>query len=139
MATICQRAADLATQVGVMILVTSNNCYRSRNLLRTYEHMTLNYIRSYCSAALQLAADAPRNSHVSKAAACFHRKPDGQLVNKEEEWSPCLTVIREPSGGKITSTCFSPDGYRVSYVLQRCKSVLFSLHFPKCKTSYLPL
>ena len=32
---------------------------------------------------------------------------------RDPEWPPCLMTIREPAGGKVTSTCFSPDGSRV--------------------------
>ena len=64
-------------------------------------------------AVLQLAMDAPRASHTSRAAARYYRRPDGQLINKEAQWSANLMVLWEPTAGKITSVAVSPDGLKV--------------------------
>jgi hypothetical protein len=42
------------------------------------------------------------------------RHPDGTLLYKLSDWSPCCLVLREPPGGKVTSIAISPDGLRVS-------------------------
>ncbi|GAX76736.1 hypothetical protein CEUSTIGMA_g4183.t1 [Chlamydomonas eustigma] len=65
-------------------------------------------------AALQLAADAPSGSFTSLAANSYHRRPDGQLVNREPNWSQCVMVVRELSGSRVMCTCFSPEGSRIA-------------------------
>ncbi|KAF5830814.1 quinon protein alcohol dehydrogenase-like superfamily [Dunaliella salina] len=69
---------------------------------------TGSYLTTYPRAALQLACDAPRNSLVARHANSLPELPQARLVNKEDDWNACVSVLTGHSD-EVTSVAMSAD------------------------------